>query len=166
MFVDIGAYTGDTIEQFCNYCQKKKIICKQIYAYELDAEIFECLRDNVAKMKDYNIEIYQKGIAEQDDEANTMLCLVSALEDKKITIVKMDIEGYEWGALHGGRMSIQKWKPKMAICLYHCLEDLWRIPYFIKSLNPEYKLYLRHHSPVVWDSVLYAECEEGKKENE
>lgn len=85
-----------------------------------------------------------------------MLCLDRALEGKQITLIKMDIEGYEWGALHGGRMSIQKWNPKMAICLYHCLEDLWRIPIYIKQLNPEYKLYLRHHSPVVWDSVLYA----------
>ncbi len=156
IFVDIGAYTGDTIEQFCSHCQKEKIVCKQIYAYEMDAETFEQLQENVAKIKDCNIEIHQKGIAQKDDEANSMLCLDRALEGKQITLIKMDIEGYEWGALHGGRMIIQKWKPKMAVCLYHCLEDLWRIPIYIKQLNPEYKLYLRHHSPVVWDSVLYA----------
>ncbi len=36
-------------------------------------------------------------------------------------------------------------------------EDLWEIPLYIKSLNPEYRLYIRHHSKQYpCEMVLYA----------
>lgn len=164
VYVDVGAYIGDTIDEFCSYFKKEQLEYKHIYAFELDPGTCKCLQENVARMNVGNIDIYQKGIGEKTDETIGILNLDSLFEDKKITLLKMDIEGYEWGALHGGIKSIQKWKPKMAVCVYHYLEDLWRIPQFIKQLNPEYKLYLRHRSPVVWDSVLYASCEEIGKE--
>lgn len=162
VYVDAGAYIGDTIEEFCNYFKKEQLAYKHIYAFELDQEIYKYLYENVSRMNVCNIDIYQKGIAEKSDESAGVLNLDALFEDEKITLIKMDIEGYEWGALHGGLKSIQKWKPQMAICVYHYLEDLWRIPQFIKQLNPEYKLYLRHRSPVVWDSVLYARCGEDR----
>lgn len=68
----------------------------------------------------------------------------------------MDIEGYEWKTLQGGAEIIWDYEPKLAVCLYHILEDLWRIPLYVKELVPKYKLHLRHHSPIVWDSVQYA----------
>ena len=52
--------------------------------------------------------------------------------------------------------TIQRDKPKLAICIYHKPEDMTEIPLYIKSLVPEYKLYIRHHSNRYGETVLYA----------
>lgn len=161
IFVDIGAYTGDTIESFINCCKMAGIKYEKIYAFELDEYVFGRLKDNMDQTNYDNIEIHQTRIGEKTDESQRMLSLDDFLKGRKLSLMKMDIEGYELRALQGGQKCIQQWKPQMAICLYHFLEDLWRIPQYVKSLGNGYRLYLRHHSPVVWDSVLYAVCDEG-----
>ena len=70
--------------------------------------------------------------------------------------VKMDIEGYEAAALEGGKNILREFKPMLAVSAYHKADDLWALPLLIKSLNPEYNLYFRHHSPCQWESVIYA----------
>jgi hypothetical protein len=73
------------------------------------------------------------------------------------TMIKMDIEGAEMKALQGAQETIRECKPKLAICVYHKWEDIWEIPPWIKSLNPDYRLHLGLHLPdSASDSVLYA----------
>ena len=64
---------------------------------------------------------------------------------KKITFIKMDIEGAEIEALKGAKNTIINQHPKLAICIYHKPEHLYEIPLFIHDLVPEYNLYIRHH---------------------
>ncbi len=54
----------------------------------------------------------------------------------------MDIEGSELGALQGGEASIRQWRPKLAISLYHRVEDFFAIPLWLKSLDCGYHFYL------------------------
>ena len=77
----------------------------------------------------------------------------------------MDIEGAEMSALHGARDTIMKYKPKLAICLYHslCFEhvllsDYWEIPIFVREIVPEYSFYVRNDSLYSdnLQTVLYA----------
>ena len=75
---------------------------------------------------------------------------------EKITFIKMDIEGSELEALKGAKNIIKKDQPKLAICVYHKPEDIIDIPLYIKSLVPEYQLYLRHYSGMSGETVLYA----------
>ncbi|WP_286153226.1 FkbM family methyltransferase, partial [Sporofaciens musculi] len=77
-------------------------------------------------------------------------------EWEKVTYIKMDIEGSEIPALEGARNIITKHKPKLAICSYHMLDDLWNIPMKIHEICPDYKFYIRCHTPVLYDKVLYA----------
>lgn len=74
----------------------------------------------------------------------------------KVTFIKMDIEGSEQEALNGAEKVIQRDKPKLAICIYHSWEDLYEIPFLIKKMVPEYRLYIRHHSDTIFETVLYA----------
>ncbi len=68
----------------------------------------------------------------------------------------MDIEGLELSALQGAKESIKKYKPNLAICIYHKNSDIVDIPKFIIDLNLGYKLYIRHYSMCTEETVLYA----------
>ena len=78
------------------------------------------------------------------------------LADHPPTYIKMDVEGAERDALLGGAKTISKNAPVLAICLYHRPEDVWDLPLLIRSLRPDYRLYVRRHSDERWETVCYA----------
>lgn len=60
-------------------------------------------------------------------------------------------------ALAGAEGILKKQAPKLAVCVYHRLQDLWDIPLYVKSVVPEYRLYMRHHAECwVSETVCYA----------
>jgi len=73
----------------------------------------------------------------------------------RVDLIKLDIEGSELEALKGSTETIKNYLPKLQICLYHKAEDLWEIPLFIKSIVPQYKMFIGHHSCCRFDTVLY-----------
>lgn len=76
--------------------------------------------------------------------------------EEAVSFIKLDVEGAELETLKGARDIILSDKPKLAICIYHKKEDLYEIPYYLKKLVPEYKLYIRHYSNFAHETVLYA----------
>lgn len=170
VFVDAGAFDGDTIRQFLKITKQKY---KYIYAFEPD-------ESNLKKMKknhyDENIIVYNAGLydktaqigfsankggsstveIENSNKIQTYKFDELELPDHKITFVKMDIEGSELKALKGMKETIKKYKPKLAICIYHKFEDLWELPMYIKELVPEYRLYMRNYTTYLDEIVLYA----------
>jgi FkbM family methyltransferase len=77
---------------------------------------------------------------------------------KKIDFIKMDIEGAETSALKGAIETIKKFKPKLAICLYHSISDFYEIPLWIDKLNLGYKFYIDHFTHAEGETVLYAQA--------
>jgi FkbM family methyltransferase len=98
-------------------------------------------------------------LVEAGDGADTVP--VVALDDwcaensVKPDFLKMDIEGAEPGAIRGAAKVIMAYRPKLAICLYHRISDMWTIPIQLKALVPEYRFWCRKNSPLV-EFVLYA----------
>lgn len=78
------------------------------------------------------------------------------LKNIPVTFIKMDIEGSELEAIRGARHIISTLSPKLAISLYHKLDDFEKIPALIIDINPNYTFYIRHHSLSDCDTVLYA----------
>ncbi|MEK7523076.1 MAG: FkbM family methyltransferase, partial [Patescibacteria group bacterium] len=76
--------------------------------------------------------------------------------NEHITYIKLDIEGFEKKALIGAKKTIKKYKPKLVICSYHNLNDIWELPMLIKKLRPDYKIFLRHYSDFLMDTICYA----------
>lgn len=76
--------------------------------------------------------------------------------NEKVTFIKMDIEGAELETLKGASRLIAEQKPKLAVCVYHKPEDIFTIPEYLRTLNPDYKFYLRYYTFAEWDTVLYA----------
>lgn len=86
-------------------------------------------------------------------------CRVVALDEfieEPVTFLKADIESYEYKMLLGARELIKKCRPLVAVCIYHNGVDMYSIPLLLKSMVPEYKMAVRHHSVEMDDTVLYA----------
>ncbi|MBQ9274399.1 MAG: FkbM family methyltransferase [Succinivibrio sp.] len=100
------------------------------------------------------------GVSAQTADAGDIEVEVATLDEmlgeRRVTFIKMDIEGAELQALQGAATLIRRNKPKLAICVYHRPEDILTIPAYILSLNPDYTLYLRHHTFEATETVLYA----------
>lgn len=173
VFVDLGAYTGDSIEDYIKTYGKYK----KIYGYEMTPTTFEILKQNTRIYN--NIECRQKAIGEKmgkiyiksvsaeelssnkvNNQGNVAIEMVSLDEDitEKITFIKMDIEGAEQAALKGAKNHIQFSKPKLAVCTYHNNEDIWKIPQMIYEMNPEYKFYMRYNGTSWWPSEYVLLC--------
>jgi len=178
-FVDVGAYNGDTVFDFIKRTNNK---FNSIFAFELDNKNFKEMELAVDKL-DVNlkrkIELYNLGLLDEEKDVyyetggsgmqstfinviNTAsdcgktVRLTDILKNKKVTFIKMDIEGSEPKALSGAEEIIQKHKPKLAICVYHKPEHLWEVPLYLKNIVPEYKIYIRHHTPLEYETVCYA----------
>lgn len=181
VFIDCGAYTGDTLEEFKKQTNN---VFKSAYLFEMDDEIFQRLTKN-PNVNDSRIRCIQAGVSDRDCEItyrkdgcpsyaiqmesaeNTgrakLKCIDGLVENgviqDPITFVKMDIEGAEIDALRGMEKTMQRDRPKLAICVYHRPDDLWEIPLYIKSIVPQYEFVLRHHAFLNCDTVLYAYIE-------
>ena len=175
VFVDGGAYTGDTIQQLLALANKERKNIKRIIALEPNPANFRLLQKEYGE--DSRIQLLQKGLSRQsgtllfrengnasrltDDEmlATTKVEVVSIddlPESNEITWIKMDIEGAEMDALEGAKRTILSNHPKLSICIYHSDEDMIRIVEWVHRIVPEYKLYIRHHSVSTNETVLYA----------
>jgi FkbM family methyltransferase len=89
-------------------------------------------------------------------ETYTIDDLVSNEKLKRVDFIKMDIEGAELEALRGAESTIRQFRPKLAISLYHKLNDIWEIPQYIDSLGLGYKFALKHVTIHAEETILYA----------
>ena len=77
---------------------------------------------------------------------------------ERIDFIKMDIEGAELEALQGAETVIRRFRPKLAISIYHRLPDFWEIPQWIEGLGLGYRFHLRHFTIHAEETVLFAEA--------
>ncbi len=76
---------------------------------------------------------------------------------EQITLLKMDVEGFEPHVLRGASELIGRCRPRMAITCYHHALDLLDIVAELDRIIPDAKLRLRHYAMYFFDSVLYVE---------
>lgn len=100
--------------------------------------------------------IFSRGISPRGGNPIQCISLDDCIGGFGATLIKMDIEGAEYGALQGAANMIAATRPGLAICVYHCPDDIWRIPALIRSWGLDYKFYLRIHAQSGFDLVLYA----------
>lgn len=170
VFLDVGSFDGMTSVNFSKWSKKDSLVI----VFEPDS----CNRKKCEKnLKDRHIEyvIIPKGawsateilhfkadsngtsnISDTGEEMIEVTTIDQAIGSEQATFIKMDIEGAEAQALYGTRKTIENYKPKLAISIYHKPEDIWEIPEIILKYNSDYKLYLRHYSLTDMETVLYA----------
>ncbi len=171
IFVDAGAFCGETSLEFAKRCPNYS----KIVIFEPDASNVSNIHKNMKIAGLHRCQIIAKGVWSEntvlkfnnniadgchiDADGATQLNVTSIdslLLNEGASFIKMDIEGSEQEALEGARGVIQKFKPKLAISVYHKPQDIVSILQYLKHLVPEYTFYLRHYSMYVDDTVLYA----------
>lgn len=86
-----------------------------------------------------------------------LVSIDSYFKDEKVDMIKMDIEGAEMDAIKGGINVIKRDVPVLAVCIYHKVADHYRImEYLMQEMKGRYKYYIRHHTPEMCETVLYA----------
>ena len=169
---DIGAWKGDTAYFFSKKCSNEA----RIYAFEPDNYAFQILEKIKEKYKLNNL--ITKNIlfsnAEKEIDFVSMIENTPTIKKNAITIdkfveenniekidyVKMDVEGAERNILEGSIKTIKKFKPSLAIAIYHggklFMEDFYNIPIFIKNvINEDYEYYIRTFHPAGLETILF-----------
>ncbi len=174
VIIDVGACEGETSLWFADKIREKGLI----YAFEPDLSNFKTLTQNILDNHLSSVIIPENyglwrertsmnfsgaggtfSIQSNGETSVNVQQLDQFIEEndiKKIDFIKMDIEGAEMGALEGATNTIRSLKPKMAIAVYHDYEDIVTIPNFLKTLVPEYRLYLNHYTTNYGETILYA----------
>lgn len=175
LFVDCGAFDGDSLRDLL---KRQSNALGGFIGLEPDPQNFarlsafidtlpESVRD---KVHAYPMAVASRGgsirfcatasagstVAADGQIEVESVALDSLLGDRHPNFIKMDVEGNELDALTGSRAVIDRDRPILAICLYHKPEDLWQIPLFIRSVVPDYRLYLGRYAQDCWELVCYA----------
>jgi len=57
--------------------------------------------------------------------------------------------------LAGGSRTIEKHHPRLAIAAYHRPGDFWRLPYQVRAIRDDYRIYMRHYAESLYETVLF-----------
>ena len=175
LFVDCGAYDGDTVRAFRGRMEGN---AARTIAIEPDPTSYARLEDYVNTLP---LDIRQRvralkvavgrnrgklrfestGLASAHASETGILdveCLPldEILAGETPSLIKMDLEGAEHEALLGGEATIRRSGPSMAVCVYHRPDHLWTIPLLLRQMLPHHALHLRPHGYEGWDLVCYA----------
>ncbi len=173
VYVDVGAYNGDTVREFSSYSGKEI----KVHAFEPDARNFrkleafskECgisditLHNLAAWDKKEKLTFYSRsgrnsanttshsGAKETVIDASDIDSLVESAD-----FIKIDAEGADLQAIMGAKRLIAKCTPTMCVAAYHRTEDYFLLPEKILEINENYDIFFRHfrHIPC-WDTNFY-----------
>ena len=174
-FVDLGAYNGDTVKKYSALCKNLKVI----YAFEPDKRNFKKLSSYCESLTNIEVRCFNYAAYEYDTvlkftssgNRNSSAASNGSFQHKTVEIeakapdnickkadfIKYDVEGMEYEALTGSKYLIKNFSPDLLVSMYHLSEDMYRLPLLLKSLNPDYSLFLRRLPYIpAWDLNLYA----------
>lgn len=169
IIVDLGAYDGDTIREFLTATEGRY---EKIYALEPDAKNFRKLTrktEGMERLELFNIGAWNKKEtlffdtkggrnSHRSDEGTPIeFDSVDNLINDRVTLLKMDIEGAELQALYGAERTIRAHRPKLYVCAYHRNEDMFALPFKIRELCEDYRIFFRQHPYIpAWEANFYA----------
>ena len=181
VFVDCGCFDGATCFNFAGWCGSKGF--DHIYSFEADPKNYEKSKELLAPLgkcelfpygtSDCSKKVYFSSDAfetssiisrEEAEKRNfegvteiETVALDSILAGKRVTFIKMDIEGAEYEALMGAKNLIMENRPRMAISVYHKFEDFVTLADLVLQMHPDYHISYRHYGFDDLETVMYVE---------
>jgi len=140
-----------------------------VVAIEPAPDSIVCLQRTFAQeIRDGRVIVYPKGVWDKDDQLvlriaphipwgdsfvllapgakgpvvplTTIDKLVLELKLARVDFIKMDIEGAERKAILGAQQTLARYKPRMAITIYHLPDDPTVVPLAVRRAVPSYRL--------------------------
>lgn len=167
VFIDVGGFDGQTSVEFIKHCPNYK----SIYIFEPSEKSMIMAKENLKGYK--NINFISKGLSNQKNtlkfdiesgsasiisEHGAVTIEVDSLDNlvnEKVSFIKIDIEGWESMAIEGMRNHILNDHPKMAISVYHKVDDFWKIPEQVFAIRHDYDIYMRHYTEGTDETVMF-----------
>ena len=167
-FIDVGGYNGCNSLEFISLCPGYRAV----HIFEPEPVNYQaCARG----MRNHaNVHVHQAGLSNRkailkldslgsgsriSDEGSTTIAvdrLDAFLADGDTpTFIKMDIEGAELPAIEGACQTIKTHHPRLAIGVYHNAGDFWRIPKAVFAIRRDYRVYLRHYTESIYETVMF-----------
>jgi FkbM family methyltransferase len=166
-FVDVGAYTGDTLKSLAltEYRPETYIgLEPDLHNFQkllLEARRFtgKSLCFPLAASENVGWASFTSSGASSavvdGDGIPVQTVNLDFLANINVSYIKMDIEGSELSALRGAEVIIRRDKPILAISIYHKPGDLVEIPSYLFSLGVYRRFYMRCYGDQLFDTVLY-----------
>ncbi len=166
VYVDLGAYRGDTIEEYISLFGEPK----EVYAFEPAPVNFRKLNDSFGGRENYHL--IEAAAYKEDGEISfsdksgrgakiggkrTVQCLkVDSVISQPVDYIKIDVEGAELDALEGMKDTIKRSMPYISLSAYHRMWDIIDLGLYIAENYENYEIFLRHHPYIpAWDVMLY-----------
>jgi FkbM family methyltransferase len=173
--IDAGAFAGEVAVIF----SKTVGPAGRVYAFDPVENHLEVCRLNFSRSGHENIELFPYAVGDKTVDAPTIVGtdynpgyrastsdipvptrrideLVSEGRIARLDFVKMDVEGSEMAALRGAEASIKRFRPKLAISIYHKPTDFSDIINYVHGLGLGYSLFIDQHTIYDEETVLYA----------
>lgn len=167
-FIDVGGFNGYNSLEFIKRCPE----FSAIHLFEPEPENYlKCMealrgRPNIychphgLSDKKETLRLEPLGSGSKISATGSIRIDVDRLDDVlkdrfRPTLIKMDIEGAEMLAIEGAKHTITTYHPRLALCVYHNVGDFWRIPQKILSLRDDYRIYLRHYTESIYETVMF-----------
>jgi FkbM family methyltransferase len=149
-YIDIGSNIGNHTIFFSKFCKANKV-----YSIEIDSNIFSILQKNIEINNISNVDLLNIGISDKKgfakvskiDEKNigkTKIIpgdgeikvekLDTLFENKKIDLIKIDVEGHEYEVLLGASNILTSCKP---ILIIECQYSFEKVNDFLKNIGYE-----------------------------
>ena len=184
--LDLGAYNGDSVRRLISDIEAAGGVPERVWAMEPDARTFRKLEayaagETRAEVLPVCAAAWARDEALSFDGSGNRNSSVGenrsqVLSDRPMRIrtvegrapdgvlagacvdyIKYDVEGSELPALEGSYQTIEHGHPLLAVSLYHRVEDLWRLPLYIKRTHSAYQRFYLRLPPGIpaWDLMLY-----------
>jgi len=173
--IDGGACTGDTAAVFSNAVGPRG----RVYSFDPVADHLTILEHNARQFPYANVTVMPYGLSDRNILAEPVVLnqyapgfrsgnsqvplrsidhLVNTKDIERVDFIKLDVEGAELDVVRGAGESIQRFKPKLAISLYHKPNDIFEIILYIAEKFPFYSFHLDHYTIHAEETVLYCQA--------
>lgn len=166
VFADVGAFDGYTTSEFLKFFPD----CKASLVFEPNHDSYNyCLKrfsdDERVRVFNYGLSNFsgklkfkKAGSASAigvDGKDQIQVRAMDSLDIEGVGFLKIDVEGFEYDVLSGASETIRRYKPSIAVACYHGAGPIVELHEFIKGLHPSYKVFIRHYTESIYETVMF-----------
>lgn len=167
--VDCGAYTGDTLPNWSAVGLPHSTVVALEPHPDSYAELVRTAAESPLDVIPLHVGVSEFAsrlaiigsgpaaqLVDSPDGDVEVVRLDDLLVGARTSLVKMDIEGAEAGALRGGLQVLRRDRPHLSISVYHKPHHLWSILGWLDAEVGGYEFRLRVYGHQGYDTILYA----------